>query len=439
MNFGGGLQRTGLHDVHHGLTEIQHQLASHVSKSFLQISEPPLNFCKRLVTMLRLVNGPRFGRHATLQKLRKCVGQLSVRTKTASFAVSAFANSESNIPQRLTDRPGRHRVAQPELLELITWGRKLAEKHVAYFSNLDGSPDLSNLSKELDWLVTDCIEEIEGTESGEMTQNLRELVHDNKIRYVRLRWSLKEIKTVWTRRIHERVPLQYLTNTAHWRDIVVTVSSSVLIPRPETELLVEFAKAALSRNINHHSYDVPSIDGPWLDLGTGSGVLAISLAQELHVPQTCRRSTVYAVDCSAKAIELAKYNALRNGVQNSIEFLTGSWFEAIDQSLRFAGILTNPPYIPTEVLASLQAEVQLHEPHLALDGGSGSGTHHLAVICAQIEKFLTPGGFFGVETHGHEQSQFVFNFLTRTEAFDEIRLREDYSGKIRFVTAFRKL
>ncbi len=389
--------------------------------------------------MLRLVNCPRFGRQPTLQKFRKSVGHLSLRTKTASFVIFTFAraSSETNIPQRLTDRPGRYRAGQPELLELIHWGRKLAEEHVAYFSNLDGSPDLSHLSKELDWLVTDCIEEIEGTEPGEVTQNLTELVRDKKIRCVLLRWSLKEIKTVWTRRIHDRVPLQYLTNTAHWRDIVVTVSSSVLIPRPETELLIEFAKAALSRNIHHHSCDVPSIGGPWLDLGTGSGVLAISLAQELHVPQTCRH-TVYAVDCSTKAIQLAKYNALRNGVHDSIEFLTGSWFEPIDQSLRFAGILTNPPYIPTEVMASLQAEVQLHEPYLALDGGSGSGTYHLAVICAQLEKFLTPGGFFGVETHGFEQSQFVFDLLTRTEAFYEIRQREDYSGEKRFVTAFRK-
>lgn len=198
------------------------------------------------------------------------------------------------------------------------------------------------------------------------------------------------------------MPFQYLLAAAHWRDLVLSVGPGILIPRPETELMVDLAAAALQAN--------PALGQlPWADLGTGSGALAIATAQLLqHVSPSCAQQglephatgtqqqqvgggsdskpsavgpRVFAVDLSPTAVAYATANAAACGVQGAVQAVQGSWFEPLAHLQgRLGGVLSNPPYIPRgEIESGLQAEVGWHEPMTALDGGPGPGMDSLQV------------------------------------------------------------
>lgn len=342
------------------------------------------------------------------------------------------------LPVRLSERVDNVYTLLPNLTEFRDWARSLAKREVTRFDASDGSPNLQTLYRELEWLIEDSLMPSVGLDEDLKAFTQTVIAEEGRcVPSVALRLPITELKDLWSKRIYNRVPLQYLTNTAHWRDIQLTVSSSVLIPRPETELLIDFAREVLdqlgSQRDHHASFDT-LLSSPWLDLGTGSGAIAISLAQELKRHGGQR---VIAVDKSVKAVEVAKHNIQRYGLQDKVEVLIGSWFEPIDTQMRFAGILTNPPYIPSELLGSLQSEVQLHEPWLALDGGKGDGELHILSICGKVAEFLLPGGLFAIETHDFEQSRLVERLLKGTGSFCDIRIRQDYSGVSRFVTARR--
>jgi len=193
--------------------------------------------------------------------------------------------------------------------------------------------------------------------------------------------------------LQDRVPFQYLIATAHWRDLVLAVGPGILVPRPETELMIDLAAAALAAN--------PALARlPWADLGTGSGALAIATAQLLlqhqqHTPQppehaqpaptpgstSSTAACVYAVDLSPTAVAYAAANAAAHGVGDAVQVLQGSWFSPL-QELQgsLGGVLSNPPYIPrSQIEEGLQAEVGRHEPLSALDGGPGEGMDSLQV------------------------------------------------------------
>ncbi|ABO94448.1 protein methyltransferase [Ostreococcus lucimarinus CCE9901] len=375
------------------------------------------------------------------------VGRIAVKrglakTKRAKHMKGAHASAlcdASDIPIRLVDRPGKYPVNSSQLDDVRKWGQDVAARNIAYFEASNGSPMLKELYQELEWLITDstaerveCSPRLKVATSGDDGFSA-----SSTTRSAILRQSIPELQQLWMRRIIDRVPLQYLTNTAHWRDMEFTVNTSVLIPRPETELLIDFAcewLRELESNTENHTMNYNLLSGPWLDLGTGSGILAIALAKELQ-RKCADASSVYAVDVSVAALELARDNARRNGVQDSIKTLHGSWFNPIKKDVRFTGILTNPPYIPTDLLESLQPEVCSHEPWLALDGGGGDGSAHLVTICRDVKNFLLPGGLFAVETHGLEQARLVQHLLNSTEAFRDVHLKADYSGIVRYVTA----
>lgn len=222
-----------------------------------------------------------------------------------------------------------------------------------------------------------------------------------------------------TRHTHtqERVPFQYLLHAAHWRDLVLAVGPGVLIPRPETEGLIDLAAAAMNASPGLAS-------APWADLGTGSGALAVALArlledrqrpatgmqQQSGLPavqqqQLQQQPRVWAVDLSPAAVAYATANAAAHGVQDAVRVVHGSWLEPLAQQQQqqqqrkgwLGGILSNPPYIPQVQMAGLQAEVGLHEPHTALDGGPGPGLDSLQPICEQAAAALLPGGFIALE------------------------------------------
>lgn len=200
--------------------------------------------------------------------------------------------------------------------------------------------------------------------------------------------------------LQDRVPFQYLIATAHWRDLVLSVGPGILVPRPETEAMIDLAAAALAAN--------PSLAAlPWADLGTGSGALAIGTAKLLLLQQQQRHhqqqeqqqpqqpeqeqpvlgdeqhpvGRVYAVDLSHTAVAYATANAAAHGVQGAVQAVQGSWFSPLQHLQgRLGGVLSNPPYIPrVQIEAGLQAEVVQHEPLSALDGGLGEGMDSLQV------------------------------------------------------------
>jgi release factor glutamine methyltransferase len=191
-------------------------------------------------------------------------------------------------------------------------------------------------------------------------------------------------------------------------------------------LQVDFAKEAVESN--------PGLaDGSWADLGTGSGAIAIALARSVPV------STVYAVDKSPTAVAVARQNVKRYRLQEVVLVRAGSWFEPLaDFAGGLAGIVSNPPYIPSENLGGLQREVGAHEPMLALDGGSGEGLEAFGPLCDGAAGALRPGGFVGLETNGWGQAERVAEMLERSGHFCGVEVRADYSEVQRFVLARRR-
>ena len=193
--------------------------------------------------------------------------------------------------------------------------------------------------------------------------------------------SLEDLTHLWQKRLGDRTPLQYLLGSVPWRNFNLLVSPAVLIPRPETEAIIDIV-------LERKGADSAGI---WVDLGTGSGAIALGLAQALP------KAKIYAVDCSAEALTLAQTNAERHGLGDRIQFRQGSWFEPLAaQRGQLEGMVSNPPYIPSSQIPHLQPEVSRHEPHLALDGGD-DGLTALRHLIQTAPDYLQPRGLWLVE------------------------------------------
>ena len=235
---------------------------------------------------------------------------------------------------------------------------------------------------------------------------------------------------MWKRRLEDRVPIQYLTNTVHWRDVVLAVGPGTLIPRPETEMLIDLAETAIQ---NHAQL----VHEPWADLGTGSGAIAICLAQLFQ--KRGSRSVIHAIDLSSECVECARWNAERLQVLSRISFAKGDWLEPLKEwKGRMGGLISNPPYIPSADLPMLQPEVGRHEPTMALDGGpDGSGS--LKRLVSEAAGFLMSGGVLLLETNGKDQTSSVAERLTSGSPlrFRDVGIHRDVFGVERFVSAIR--
>lgn len=214
----------------------------------------------------------------------------------------------------------------------------------------------------------------------------------------------------------KREPVQYILGETEFWSLPFNVSPAVLVPRADTEILVE---EALSR-----------IDGTarLLDVGTGSGAVAIALAHEK--PETL----VTAIDCSESALEVARVNAERNGVADRVTCLAGDLADL--PSGPFEMVVSNPPYIPTADCEQLMPEVRDHEPRLALDGGDDGLTAYRQ-LTAQAGKILVPGGWLLVEV-GIDQAADV-SALFKAAGLTEVTHRDDYSRIPRVVMGKAKL
>lgn len=216
-------------------------------------------------------------------------------------------------------------------------------------------------------------------------------------------------------------PVAYLTGKREFWSLEFTVTADVLIPRPETEHLVEAVVDFLA-----------SRAGPQrvLDLGTGSGAIAVSVARE------CTRAEVWATDVSAAALRVARENARRHGVGHGIRWLQGDLFAPLQGLAEtFDALVCNPPYIPSREMARLPGDVGEWEPALALDGGV-DGMDFYRRIVREGPPRLQEGGLLAVEI-GADLGERVSELFRAHEQLRRVRVLRDHAGRPRVVAGER--
>ncbi|WP_373534625.1 peptide chain release factor N(5)-glutamine methyltransferase [Microcoleus sp.] len=309
-------------------------------------------------------------------------------------------------------------------LELWQWVNQAKTEAIAC--------DIPN--SELDWLL----QELAGLDKLALRlESFKDLPK------IELKLSLPELDQLWEQRLQERVPVQYLTGVAHWRNFSLKVTPAVLIPRPETELLIDLAVDAVksrleAENINQKSTppNPPLLRGGefakshWVDLGTGSGAIAIGLASELT------KATVHAVDCSSEALAVARQNAENLGFGSRVNFYQGLWWEPLEfLKGKVSGMVSNPPYIPSSTVLTLQPEVLKHEPHLALDGGF-DGLDCIRHLVETAPDYLESGGVWLVEMMAGQETA-VADMLESHGSYGQVQIFSDLAGIDRFALAYR--
>ncbi len=216
-----------------------------------------------------------------------------------------------------------------------------------------------------------------------------------------------------------RVPAKYLIGQCEFLGHNLAVDPRVMIPRPETELLVEQALARLSEQ-----------ETLVADLGTGSGAIAIAVAARRPAAR------LVATDLSPEALAVARENLERHGLADRLELRQGDWFEAFRRGETFDLIVSNPPYVAAPDLEGAMPEVRDHEPRTALDGGP-DGLACLRVIVGGASRWLKPGGWLVVEI-GFGQRQDVEALARETEAYDAVEVARDFQGIDRVVGMRKK-
>jgi release factor glutamine methyltransferase len=231
------------------------------------------------------------------------------------------------------------------------------------------------------------------------------------------------------------VPTQHLTGHQEFWGLDFEVTPDVLIPRPETEHLIEVALERLGVAADgcsprrHEKFRI-------VDMGTGSGCIAIALAQELP------NAKILATDISTAALEIARRNASRHGVDSRIDFIECNLMDALQHqsptnshpSPHFDLIASNPPYIGRQEAATLPREVREHEPEEALFGGE-TGTEIYAPLIAQAAELLKPGGILVLEI-GHNSAEHVSRMLD-VPAWTSVAITDDLAGIPRVASAHR--
>ncbi|GAB4113626.1 MAG: peptide chain release factor N(5)-glutamine methyltransferase [Candidatus Caldatribacteriota bacterium] len=225
----------------------------------------------------------------------------------------------------------------------------------------------------------------------------------------------------------QNIPLQYITRHQEFMGIDFLIDWGVLIPRPETEILVEESIKRLKLKKNTSPLKV-------LDLGTGSGVIAISLVKFISSIQ------IFAVDISSQSIHLASLNADRSKCKEKIIFLQGNWFDPLRGKVcpkSFDAIISNPPYVSQNDFTFLPTKIKNFEPLIALNGGD-KGLESISKIISQAPYYLKSGGFLALEI-GNKQALEVKKLILQKEEFrKEVEIIKDYSGQERIVIAYKK-
>ncbi len=216
------------------------------------------------------------------------------------------------------------------------------------------------------------------------------------------------------KKISTGIPIQYITNNQEFMNLNFYVDENVLIPQPDTETLVEEV-------INEYKEKKCEI----LDLCTGSGAIAISLAKYIN------ESNIVASDISMKALQIAKLNAEKNLVRKKIEFIESDMFNKIYKD-DFDIIVSNPPYIKTKVIEELDKQVK-NEPYIALDGGA-DGLKFYKIIIENAYKYIKNEGkvFFEI---GYDQKNELINLFKKNNHYENIYSKKDLGGNDRIIVA----
>lgn len=216
----------------------------------------------------------------------------------------------------------------------------------------------------------------------------------------------------YIKRREKKEPIAYITNNQPFMSLDFYVDRSVLIPRPETELLVGIVIDLIKNDSRLITI---------ADIGTGSGCIAVSLAK--YLPQV----KTIGIDASQLAILIAQKNAVKHGVENRCEFKAGNLFAPLKEKVDI--ILSNPPYIQSDQIEKLQEEVAIWEPREALDGGK-DGLDYIRKIIEQAPSHLSSGGELYLEI-GFDQKEKVKELAKETGKYQEIRVIKDLNGKDR--------
>lgn len=222
-----------------------------------------------------------------------------------------------------------------------------------------------------------------------------------------------------------REPISYITGRREFWSLDFLVTPDVLVPRPETELLVEVALRLTGQS------QIADCKSHILDLGTGCGAIAVSLAKELS------NGEIWATDLSSRALDIAQANAVRHGVKEKVHFLQGDIFGPVeDQRAFFHMVVSNPPYVRQSELENLPPEIRDWEPRLALDGGL-DGLDLYRRIIGEGHLYLADGGFVALEI-GADIGEEVSRLFASIDCYSAAAVYQDYAGRDRVVVA-RKL
>jgi len=237
--------------------------------------------------------------------------------------------------------------------------------------------------------------------------NLEEDIDESKVEI---------IKTMIDKRKNS-YPLQYILGEREFWSMDFKVSEGVLIPRQDTEILIEETLKKLKDN-KHKS----NLKG--FEIGVGSGIISITLLKEIET------LTMIGVDINDKAIELTKANALKHEVNDRLCILNSNLFEKINKENQFDFIISNPPYIETKVIDSLKEDIKKHEPKLALDGGEDGLDFYRAII-EQSKSYISPEGFIAFEI-GYNQGEAVKKIFVEN-GYPNVTIAKDLAGFDRVV------
>ncbi len=226
--------------------------------------------------------------------------------------------------------------------------------------------------------------------------------------------ELEKIRPLVKRR-SQREPLQYIVGETEWSGLKLKVDRRALIPRPETELLIELTVARVK---------TPPLR--ILDLGTGSGAIALALAKAYDA------AAVTAVDANEDALALAAENGKALGLADRVNFLRSSWYEALKADEPYDLIVANPPYLTAEETAAAEPEVRAHEPITAL-AAAEAGLADLRVIIAGAPRYLNAGGLLALETGIDQHAELVR--LLGEAGLSDVESKRDLTDRDRFVFA----
>ena len=250
---------------------------------------------------------------------------------------------------------------------------------------------------------------------GGLSQRNLNLLRINQEEVLNLKKNLDYLETIWDNHIKSSAPIQHLCGMTFWRDLKLKVTDKVLIPRPETELLIDIVFKLFEKKSNKLFFT---------ELGTGSGAVSIALALAYPLWEGI------ATDIDQDALQVAYKNYINSTEQKNLRFYCGNWWTPLES---FKGkidlAISNPPYIPKDTYEKLPKEVKDYEPKIALLGGE-DGLNHIREIIQEAPLFLKEKGWLILENH-FDQGKKVKQLLIKNK-FTSVEILNDLSGIGRF-------